>query len=314
MSFRLRRRAFGPYTLLTLGDDETHVSFVPEASAYVHQICLGGRDLLCGYVNGDGLRANVGHYNLALLPFPNRLRHGEYAWDGRTYRFPVNNLASGSALHGYNHEARFAIASVDLGADGGRVRMAFVNHGDDYRPYGYPFRVHFACELSIDASGAFAWSLAARNLGEGPAPVGLGWHPYFALPGGLEAWRVTMPPNRMVELADALPTGRLREGLPPQRPLPIDAAWDDCFALERPGDDATVTLAGPEYSLSLKQGGDTRYTQLYVPDTRDALAVEPMTCGVNAFRQNREEVTLRPGATTSTSLQVVLAKALTRVA
>ena len=185
--------------------------------------------------------------------------------------------------------------------------MAFVNHGDDYRAYGYPFRVHFACELSVAADGAFGWSLSARNLGPEPAPVGLGWHPYFALPGGPGAWRVTMPPNRRVELEAALPTGQLLGGLTPRQALAIDPGWDDCFALADPSQEATVTLAGPEYALSLKQGGDTRYTQLYVPDTRDALAVEPMTCGVDTFRQNREEVALAPGAARSTSLRAVLA-------
>ena len=309
MPFRLSRRPFGPYTLVTLGDDDTHVSFVPAASAYVHQVRLRGHDLLRGYVNGDALRANVGHYNLALLPFPNRLRHGEYAWDGRTYRFPLNNLASGSALHGYNHEARFAITGVDLGAAAARVRMGFVNHDEDYPPYGYPFEVHFECALSIDAVGTFSWSLSARNLGDAPAPVGLGWHPYFALPGGLGAWRIQMPDNRRVELEEALPTGRLLGGLTPKQALAIDPDWDDCFALAAPRTDGTVALTGPDYALSLKQGGETRYTQLYVPDTRDAVAVEPMTCGVDAFRQNREEVTVAPGETVSTSVEIVLAKA-----
>ena len=311
MPFRLTRRAFGPYTLVTLGDEETHVSFVPSASAYVHQVRLGGRDLLRHYVNGDALRYNVGHYNLALLPFPNRLRHGEYEWGGRTRRFPVNNLESGSALHGYNNDARFAVTGVDLGTGAARVRMGFVNHADDYPQYGYPFPVRFACELALDAAGTFSWSLSAENLGAEPAPLGLGWHPYFALPGGPAAWRIAMPPNRRVELAGALPTGRLLAGLPPGRPLPVDPAWDDCFALDAPATDATVTLAGPDYTLTLAQGGDTRYTQLYVPDTGDALAVEPMTCGVDAFRQNRQEVAIAPGEAVSTSLRVVLAQAPT---
>ena len=306
MACQFRRRPFGPYTLLTLGTDDDCVAFVPEASGYVHQIRLGGRDLLRNYADGEALRANFGHYNLALLPFPNRLRGGEYEWDGRPHRFPVNNEPTGSALHGYNHEARFGLTAVALGADAATARLSFLNHGADYPRYGYPFPVLFELAMRVDfATPTFTWRLSARNVGTEPVPVGLGWHPYFALPGGLGQWCLVMPANEQVELDGALPTGRLLEGLPPKQPLPIDPAWDSCFRLDDPSADATVELRGPQYSLSLKHAGDTRYTQLYVPEARDAVAVEPMTCGVDAFREARDEVTVAPGQTVATSLEVV---------
>ena len=271
----------------------------------MREVRLGGQDLLRNYADSEALAANFGHFNLALLPFPNRLRDGAYEWDGRRHTFPINNEATGSALHGYNHEARFGVTSVDLSATTARVRLSLLNHGEDYPQYGYPFPVLFEAELTVDAAAhTFFWQLSARNLGPDAVPVGLGWHPYFALPGGLDAWRVTMPANQRVELDNALPTGRLLEGLAPKQALPIDPSWDDCFLLDDPTSDTTVELRGPRYSLSLQQGGDTRYTQLYVPEANDALAVEPMTCGVDAFREAREEVTLAPGQTVVTSLHV----------
>ena len=305
MAPHLRRAPFGPYTLVTLGTPDASVSFVPEASGYVHQVRLGGRDLLRNYADGEALRANFGHYNLALLPFPNRLRDGAYTWDNRAYTFPINNAPTGSALHGYNHEARFKLTAVDLGPAAAAARLSFLNHGADYPEYGYPFPVLFELALGVDSgASSFTWRLSARNLGPEPVPVGLGWHPYFALPGDLADWRLVMPANQRVELDNALPTGRLLEGLSPKQALPIDPTWDDCFRLDAPATDATVELRGPGYSLSLKQAGGTRYTQLYVPEARDAVAVEPMTCGVDAFRERRDEVTVAPGQTISASLEV----------
>lgn len=312
MPTHLRRERFGPYTLVTVGDADNAVWFVPEASAYVHQVRLGGRDLLCHYRDGEALDTNLGHFNLSLLPFPNRLARGRFRWNDAAYAFPVNDEATPAALHGYNHEARFAVASVDLSPESAKVTLSLLNHDRDYPRYDYPFAALFEVTFAVDTvARRFSFTLSARNLEAAAIPVGLGWHPYFALPGGLEAWRVVMPGNRKVELRNALPTGALSEGLPPRRPLAIDASWDDCFLLDDPRDDATVELRGPGYSLSLKQGGDTRYTQLFVPPREvlpkgHAIAVEPMTCGVNAFADAPAEVALAPGLRTSTALSIGL--------
>ena len=305
MAITLQRAAFGDYTMLTLGDGDTYVQCVPERSAYVHQVCLGGQELLWNYPDAEALTGNSGHRNLALLPFPNRLLEGTYRWGGRELAFEVNKPDTRSALHGFGPHAPFTLERVDFGRSAASLELTYLHRGSEH-PGSYPFDVRFAVTLSLDAAArTLTWASSAMNLEQESVPVGLGWHPYFLLPGGAEAWQVVMPPNEQVVLEKAIPTGARSVGLSPKQASPIDTDWDDCFALTD-ASDREVRLQGPDYTLSLKQGGDTRYTQLYVPPDAGSVAVEPMSCGVNAFQTAQEEVKVARGARVSTSMTLSL--------
>ena len=304
MTVSLTRQTFGTYSLVTVGTSTDYVSFVAERSAYIHQLALGGKSLLWNYANAEALTINKGHRNLALLPFANRLGTGRYSWAGQTHAFPINDPETGSALHGFNHEAEFALANVSLGATSAQVKLRYL-HTPALHRESYPFLVLFEVELHIDCKASvFRWKMTAQNLDVLDVPVGLGWHPYFAASGGVEPWSVQLPPNERVELRHGLPTGLRLEGLPP-KPVAVDPNWDDCFVLSESGN-KLVHLHGPEYALALEQGGETANIQLFVPPTQDALAIEPVTCAVDAFRQNPLQVALPPGQQRSCSMRISL--------
>lgn len=306
MSIQLTRKPFGEYELLILGNEDTFVSFVPHRSAYVHQVRINGRDLLWNYPTGKELLGNSAYRNPALLPFPNRLLNGKYSWAGATHSFPINDQESNSALHGFGPEVPFSVERYDLNKHTAEVKLTYLNRREKYAS-GYPFLVRFEVHLAVDLKAQIvSWNLCATNLDKGSVPIGLGWHPYFLLPGGADEWTIQMPPNEHVELENMIPTGLRDPGLSPKHPTKIYANWDDCFALTDPSA-LEVKLLGPTYSLSLKQTGSTRYTQLYVPGGNGSIAIEPMTCGVNAFNRNREEVELARGATISTGMVISLA-------
>ena len=299
----LARLPLGAHTLLRLGTDDHHVAFVPSRAGYVHQVRLRGRDLLWNYPDGAALDANDGYRNLALAPFPNRLLEGRYGWGGRELAFDVNAPDTRSALHGFGPEVAFRLERVDLSRTAATAYLTYL-HTPALHPASYPFAVRFDLALEVDlARASAAWRLAATNLGDGDAPVGLGWHPYFLLPGGLDAWAIEMPPNERVVLERAIPTGARAGGLPPKRALPIDPSWDDCLALTDAAE-RTVRLVGPEYVLALEQTAATRYTQLYVPPGDGSVAVEPMTCNVNAFADAPEEVRLAPGGRLEVGMRI----------
>ena len=305
LALGLSRKSFGDYTLFTIGNADTHVSFVPERSAYVHQVRINGRNLLWNYASGLALTENSAYCNPALLPFPNRLFEGKYEWNGTSHEFEVNHPDSRSTLHGFGPDAAFSVERYDLSAQNAKVKMTWLHRASAHTD-SYPFSVRFEVVLAIDLKSQNAsWQLSAMNLGSASAPVGLGWHPYFLLPGGHEQWKIQMPANKQVALNNAIPTGVLSKGLSPKHPTPINTNWDDCYKLTDKTD-MEVQLLGPVYSLSLKQTGRTRYTQLYVPGGNESLAVEPMTCGVNAFNTDKEEVELASGETISTGMVISL--------
>ncbi|MFK8056752.1 MAG: hypothetical protein AB8F78_11585 [Saprospiraceae bacterium] len=303
MRVQLSRKPFGDHILCTLGNADTHISFVPERSGYIHQIRVNGRDLLWNYATGPELTGNSAYRNLALLPFPNRLLEGEYQWNGRSQAFEVNSPESKSALHGFGPLVPFSIERYDLSEQKATVKLTYL-HRESEHPVSYPFLVKFGLVLKVDIEAhSVTWQFGASNLGGASAPVGLGWHPYFLLPGGHEQWKVQLPPHEHVLLEDSIPTGKRTVGLGDQAPINTD--WDDCFALTDP-ESLEVQLLGPDFSLSLKQLGSTRYTQMYVPDGNESLAIEPMTCGVDAFNVSKDEVDLAPGKSISTGMIISL--------
>ena len=300
---RLSRKPFGPYELQTLGNEQTHVSFVAERSAYIHQIRIGGRDLLLNYGSGAELTENTWYRNHALLPFPNRLLHGNYTWKEHSLFFEVNDEDSNSALHGFGPSAPFKVDRFDLTDRTGTVKLVYLHRPAEH-PENYPFLVRFEIEIAVDTvAQTVTWEMSATNLDFFSVPVGFGWHPYFSLPEGCDRWVIQLPPNERVELQNSLPTGKRTKGLSSKQPTSIAPDWDDCFALTDPNN-LEILLSGPTYSLSLKQLGTTRYTQIYVPGDKTGIAVEPMTCNVNAFNENTEEVRLGPQASISTGMKI----------
>ncbi len=304
-TMRLSPKPFGSSTIHTLGDGQTHVQFVAEQSAYIHQIRIGGRDLLLNYASKAELQENTWYRNHALLPFPNRLLHGQYSWNEQQHFFGINDADSVSALHGFGITAPFKVDRFDLNKEAGKVKLVYLHRPTEH-PKSYPFLVRFEVELAVNLDAqTVGWKMSAVNLGATPAPVGLGWHPYFSLSGGCDQWKVQMPPNERVELDNSMPTGRRLKGLSSKQASSIQADWDDCFALTDP-ENLDILLKGLAYSLSLKQLGSTRYTQIYVPGDKTAIAIEPMTCNVNAFNEAKGEVRLASQASISTGLLIGL--------
>ena len=294
MAATLSRKPFGNYSLIRIGNEETYASFIPERSAYIHEISLGGRQILWNYPDAESLEGNSGHRNLALVPFPNRLLEGTYSWKGESQSFPVNKPDTRSALHGFGPHARFTLDRVDLAAHGATARMTYLHQPAEH-PTEYPYRVLFAVEVMVDIRlGDVTWRLDATNLDDIDVPIGLGWHPYYLLPGGHEQAALRMPPNEHVVLKNAIPTGAREIGLSAKQDVAISTDWDDCYVLTDEKHQ-TVTLRSSADALELSQLHDTRYTQLYVPPDQGSVAVEPMSCAVNAFQDEKSEVRVSPG-------------------
>ena len=51
-----------------------------------------------------------------LFPFPNRIRGGQFTWEGKTYQLPANDPAMKNAIHGFACRRPWRV--VDQGTDG----------------------------------------------------------------------------------------------------------------------------------------------------------------------------------------------------
>ncbi|MFW6223638.1 MAG: aldose 1-epimerase [Spirochaetota bacterium] len=312
MRFEVTEQTVEGVETVCLRDTESGAAahILPQLGGTVWRLALGAA-ILESDRPGE-LEANPGFRGRLLLPFNDRIPAGHYRFDGREYELPVNDAASGCAVHGLVYDRPFTADT--RGADDSHASLELSYRIAPGSFPGYPFALRIIAGYRLD-SDRFELSLAAMNEGEEAAPITMGWHPYIATPGGVDAARMTCPAGRFVEVdRDLLPTGALPSvtggRLDFATPRRIGARQLD-IALERIGGaPAEVVPAGErrpgavraatartvvergEDAVILEQGlPPFRYTQLYIPPQRTSIAVEPVSGATDAF--NRPELGLR---------------------
>jgi aldose 1-epimerase len=228
-----------------------------------------------------------------LIPYANRIRGRSLAEAreietvvaGEAVRLPRNwgGKAQGAeqyAMHGLILDAPVAfeqpspdrvVGILDAGDFGGR----------------WPGLWKLTFEWRLQEGGLWL-SVEARNAGEAAWPIGIGWHPYFALPSGVRPQaRLRLPAARRVEVNDydeVLPTGRL---LPiAGTPYDFNAAaaledryLDDCFTgLVREGGAAVAEILDPAAGTGLRLASPSaavQAMQVYAPPGEAFIVVEP---------------------------------------
>lgn len=234
-----------------------------------------------------------------LFPFPGRLRDGRLTANGKTYELPLNDSTKQHAIHGFTPRNLWRVWSVTTGADIASVGGVFsISQDLPSALHHWPadFRLNVTYHLAADR---LTVECRLDNSGSVPLPFGLGYHPYFRLPG------VTDPDvgghvlkANVVQLwtADAtnLPTGE-RTVVPPEldfrKPRPIGATALDHVLTEVTSKAAAnnrlrelAVLSHPRAcgQLRISASADFRELVLFTPQHRQAIAIEPYTCSADA--------------------------------
>src|SRR5690606_40792695 len=153
----------------------------------------------------------------------------------------------------------------------------------------WPSRTELAFEWRL-AAGALTLTVEARNIGDKPLPMGIGWHPYLAVPSGdRRQARMRLPARLRAEVNDydeVLPTGQLSDvaGGPYDFDRPGGTALgelylDDCFTgLRRENGTLAVEVIDPAAGLGLRvtsASPDIHAIQVYAPPEKAFVVVEP---------------------------------------
>jgi aldose 1-epimerase len=284
---------------------------IVEVGGGLRTLQVDGREVLDGYPESAMCPDGRGQ---VLIPWPNRLDHGRYEWDGLLHQAALNEPENSNAIHGLVRFAEWECVSMD--AD--RVEMAHTL----WPCPGYPFMLELRIAYTLDDDGLTVRT-TARNVGTEPAPYGAGQHPYLRPPSGgsVDACELSIPAERYLPTDErGLPTGtEAVEGTAYDFRLGRrigDALLDVGFAeLARRSDGrAWVEIAEPgmpTFSVWLDEGFP--YVQVFTGDTvadvsrrRRSVAVEPMTCPANAFATGTGVQRLEPGDTHTATWGVVI--------
>jgi aldose 1-epimerase len=243
-----------------------------------------------GTSNCQGAQGDV------LAPFPGRLRNGAYRFGSDNLQMSLNDKAGPNAIHGF---LRNVLWKVDE-QTGSRVSLSYSIEPTSFK--GYPFSVNFQILYTLTEIG-LEIKYYIKNNSKAPAPVGIGFHPYFTVGHSLiDETSLQVPALKFIELNSThLPTGevcRVSSSGPDFRVMrPIGSyRFNHCFTdiiRDDLGFAQTVleNLAGSR-RIIITMDRSFEFLVVYTGDEltssaqRRAIAIEPMTCGTDAFNQD----------------------------
>ena len=243
-----------------------------------------------------------------LLPFANRIR-GRLSADGKTIaahildrevRLPANAGgrrpgAERYAMHGLMLDA--PVELIEHRTQEGQAAVRGIFHAGDF---GRRWLSKTEVEIeNVLRSDSFTLRVTARNVGDETLPMGIGWHPYFAVPSGRrQDVRLRIPARRRALVNDydeMLPTGEVVPlrgtaydfSAPGGRPLD-DLFLDDCFVDLEPSaeGEAVAEIIDAAASLGLRLAAASppvRAFQVYAPPESAFVVVEPQLNWADPF-------------------------------
>lgn len=290
------RAASGAQYRISHGD---HQATVTEGSASVREYRVGGRDVFQSFAEHEIAPA---YHGAVLLPWPNRIAGGRYAFGGQRHQLAITEPERNGALHGLACWLPWTLVNHESD----RVTLSFRILPSP----GYPFHLDTEVEYRLGDDGLRVTTTSA-NTGDWPCPYGLGFHPYVAAAPGthVDDCLLSLDVRRRLVTDEFL----IPQGDEPVADGPCDfrtaravgpTSLDDAFA------DVVRDAQGRSWARLTGADGRTAavwadenfgYWQVYSADrlpesmARRAMAIEPMTAAPNAFNTADGLIRLDPG-------------------
>lgn len=273
---------------------------VTECGASLRLLEYDGRPLVLGWPEDEQTSSGRGQL---LAPWPNRVRDGRYAFEGRDLQLPLSEPKLGNASHGLVRWTSWSLEEHTAHS------VSLVYRLMSQPGYPWTLDLHVLYDLSADG---LTVTVTATNLSGSPAPYAVGAHPYLTTGAGpVDRWELTLPARTRLLVDDRLiPTGTedVRDTeldfriARPIRGTSLDTAFTD---LARDGESrAEVTLRDPRGGpgVGLWMDAQHGWVQVFTGDklpalARASLAVEPMTAPPDAFNSGEGLVVLAPAGT-----------------
>ncbi len=296
MSYSAARETREGFETVRLRDDARGitVSTIPSVGNLAWELKAGGKDLLWFPFPSlaEFKRAPVLCGIPFLGPWANRLDRDGFFANGKEYRLNagLGNLRrdeNGLPIHGLLlFSPAWEVTTVSADARGAAVtcRLEFWRYPDLMEQFPFAHNLEITHRLR---DGALEVATRIENLACEPMPVGIGYHPYFQLPGTIrEAWEIRLAAREQVVLSPQLtPTGERRPA-PATGSVPLDDVFTN-LVRESSGK-ACFQVGGGNLQISVEYGPLYKAAVVYAPAGKPFICFEPMTAITNAFNLAHE--------------------------
>lgn len=242
------------------------------------------------------IESNPYHPSAILTPWVNRVRNGNYSFEGRNYQLPINEPNLGNAIHGLLARVPFTLTSSEAHADAASIRISYAYQGEEK---GFPFPFDFAIDYTFEKSGGLRVNFHAVNTGSTNMPFACGWHPYFGFPEtSLDALEISFTSQSRF-LSDSQMIPLQEEAFDRTEAIALGNEKLDHVFLLKPQEKHVTELCDTRRQLSfyLEQSSiQFPYLVVFAPEDQNAVAIEPMTANTDAFNTAEGLQILAPNA------------------
>ncbi|ASA21078.1 aldose 1-epimerase [Paenibacillus donghaensis] len=243
----------------------------------------------------EAFKANPGIHGIPVLFPPNRYEDGEFPWNGQTYKFPVNEAATGNHLHGFLHTAAWEVEDFGSGKTESYVTVQ-IKVDESHPSYAYlPHKYTIKLRYSL-GEGGLTQQLLVHNDGDDVMPCLLAFHTAvnapFASGSAAQDYRVKLTIGERWELSDRmLPTGKFQElqteelALQGEGVYPFYAAMDNHYTAVAQNGRNRMELTDTKAGVTLVYDVGTSYKQWMIWNngaTEGFFCPEPQINLVNA--------------------------------
>ena len=284
-------------------DQSAYFEIIPSIGGMLSQLNWSGDDVMkIPFANKFPLATNPYHPSALLSPWVNRVRNGNYSFEGRNYQLPINEENLGNAIHGLLARKPFSYQ-----IEGSKAIVRYAYQAEE-KAYPFPFETTLTYEF--DANNVLHLQFEAKNTGDGNMPFACGWHPYFRLPvGELADWTIRF---------DSISKFHSDSQMIPLREESYDASHgvnlgeetlDNVFRL-KPMDKHLTVFENGKTKLKLEQSSvDFPFLVVFAPENENCLAIEPMTANTDAFNTGDGLRILAPGEKFQSTVKIWFSKA-----
>ncbi len=262
---------------------------VTEVGATLRSFSVDDREWLWSFDDDQAPRSSQGRQ---LLPWPNRIRDGRYTFEGVEYQLPITEVPRYVALHGLNEGFAWQLLS--------NTDTQVVQQHTFHPEAGWPGTLTATLTHSLSDAGLQV-DVHVTNDGDADLPYGYGVHPYFAF-DDVDAVSLELPFEQELKVdeerllpIELVPTTDDKDFRTARR---LDQTVFDT-AFTGPADPAwSVRLTEPDHTVEVWGENMLPWVQVFTRPERDAIAVEPMTCGPDAFNEGPTHdglIVLAPG-------------------
>lgn len=255
---------------------------------------------------------NIQLYGIPILfPFSNRIKNGEFQFNGKTYK--VTNLWNDQGpIHGYVYAKKFNLFKKSATEDNASISFIYESDNDN------DFKGNFGNLTLMVTYTVQKNTLHIRteitNNNKFAIPVEIGFHPFFKVDNeNRSKSKIRLNPSEAVvksqwKIKDSYPTGKLiRPDNDSQKLFDGeeigDSKYDNVYYMGKNGDkSATLEINPNNIRISIMSSENFKNWVVCVPDWKsDSIMIEPCTSVTNAVNmQNIPQANLnvlKPGET-----------------